>query len=129
MNNHMIITVAMSTGLRMHMGIRMGMSNGIDVWGWVWICVRVDGPGGETCHLISLLAKAEFIHCRYTVIFLTHLLSLIEIATRIRHFFSRPKIPPVPVRARLTSSTCSTLLLFTIVATNLHQLDCSSSLP
>ena len=61
--------------------------------------------GDETCHLISLFARAEFIHCRYTVIFLTHLLSLIEIATRTRHFFSRPTIPPVLVRSRRTSST------------------------
>ena len=62
--------------------------------------------GDEACHLISLFARAEFIHRRYTVFnFLAHLLSLIEIATRTRHFFSRPTIPPVPLRSRLTSST------------------------
>ena len=76
-----------------------------------YACGSVD-QGDVTCHLISLLARAEFIHCRYTVIFLTHLLFLIEIASRTRHFFSRPTIPPVPVRPRLTSST----LMFHITA-------------
>ena len=68
MNKKMIMAVAMSTGIRMRMGIRMGMGNGMCIgMGCVWICVRVGGPGGETCHLISLFARAEFIHRRYTV--------------------------------------------------------------
>ena len=45
MNKKMAMTVAMRTGIRMRMGIRMGMSNGMGIGtGWVWICVRVDGP-------------------------------------------------------------------------------------
>ena len=31
MNNKMIMTVAMSTGIRMRMGIRMGMGNGMGI--------------------------------------------------------------------------------------------------
>ena len=60
---------------------------------------------------ISLIARAEFIHRRYTVFNLPPF-SLIEMSTRTRHFFSRPTIPPVPVRSRLTSST----LMFHITA-------------
>jgi len=59
---------------------------------------------------ISLIARAEFIHRRYTVFNLPPF-SLIEMSTRTRHFFSRPTIPPVPVRSRLTSST----LMFHII--------------
>ena len=48
MNKNMIMTVAMSTGIRMRMGIRMGMGNGMCIgMGWVWICVRVGGPRGR----------------------------------------------------------------------------------
>ena len=48
MNKKMIMTVAMSTGIRMRMGIRMGMGNGMGIcMGLVCICVRVGGPGGR----------------------------------------------------------------------------------
>ena len=102
----MIMIVDMSTGIRMRMGIRMGMSNGmgIGMGGYGYACESVV-QGDETCHVISLFARAEFMHRRYTVIFLTHLVSLIEIATRTRHLCSRTTIPRVPVRSRLTSST------------------------
>ena len=103
------MTVAVSTGIRMRVGIRMGMGHGMGIGrgGYGYACESVV-QGDETCHLISLFASAEFIHRRCTVfcfIFLTYLLSLMEIATRTRHFFPRPTIPPVPVRSRLTSPT------------------------
>ena len=39
--------------------------------GYGYACESVV-QGGETCHLISLFARAEFIHCRYTVFYLPH---------------------------------------------------------
>ena len=62
------MTVAMSTSIRMRMGIRMGMGSGmgIGMGGYGYACESVV-QGDETCHLISLFARAEFIHRRYTV--------------------------------------------------------------
>ena len=63
------MTVAMSTSIRMRMGIRMGMGNGMGIGMVVGMDMRAIrwSRGDETCHLISLFARAEFIHRRYTV--------------------------------------------------------------
>ena len=45
--------------MRMRMGMRNGIGIGMCVYGYA--CGSVD-QGGVTCHLISLLARAEFIH-------------------------------------------------------------------
>jgi len=45
--------------MRMSMGMRHGMSIGTRVYGYA--CESVD-QGDETCHPISLLARAEFTH-------------------------------------------------------------------
>jgi len=58
-----VMIVAMRTSIRMRMRMRMGMRNGMGIGMGVYgyACESVD-QGDETCHLISLLARAEFIH-------------------------------------------------------------------
>ena len=57
------MVVAMRTSIRMRMRMRMGKRNGMGIGMGVYgyACESVD-QGDETCHLISLLARAEFIH-------------------------------------------------------------------
>ena len=52
------------TSIRMLMRMRMGMRNGIGIGMSVRMDMRAGRwtRGGVTCHLISLLARAEFIH-------------------------------------------------------------------
>ena len=54
-----VMILAMRTSIRMRMGMRNGMGIGMGVYGYA--CESVD-QGDETCHLISSLARAEFIH-------------------------------------------------------------------
>ena len=58
-----VMIVAMRTSIRMRMRMRMGMRNGMGIGMGVYgyACESVV-QGGETCHLISLLARTEFIH-------------------------------------------------------------------
>ena len=58
-----VMSVAIRTSIRMCMRMRMAMRTGIGVGMGVYGYAResVD-QGDETCHLISLLARAEFIH-------------------------------------------------------------------
>ena len=56
--------VAMRTSIRMRMRMRMGMRNDMGIGMGVCMDMRASRwtRGDETCHLISLLARAEFIH-------------------------------------------------------------------
>ena len=57
------MVVAMRTNIRMRMRMSMGMRNCMGIGMCVYGYARgsVD-QGGETCHLIPLLARADFIH-------------------------------------------------------------------